>query len=114
MYLLRENEIFPTVLFLPTSSNKEFSRYIRRLLVTGKKSDSVVTKFSLKKAINKGGIAFSQVQFAVERILSDEETQLIKKLSEQIKCYAQNSQNAAKVGLNTGEITDSNIQESGI
>lgn len=105
MYLLRENEIFPTVLFLPTSSNKDFSRYIRRVLVTGKKSDSVVTKFSLKKAVNKGGIAFSQVQFAVERTLSDKEIQLIKKLSEQIKLYAQNSQNAAKFDENTGKVT---------
>lgn len=34
----------------------------------------------------------------VERTLSDEEIQLIKKLSEQIKLYAQNSQN-------TGEVT---------
>ena len=75
------------------------------MLVTGKKSDSVVTKFSLKKAVNKGGIAFSQVQFAVERTLSYEETQLIKKLSEQIKLYAQNSQNAAKFDENTGKVT---------
>ena len=105
MYLLRENEIFPVILSLPTSSNKEFSRYIKRLLSTGKKSDSVVTKFSLKKAVNKGGIAFSQVQFAVERTLSYEETQLIKKLSEQIKLYAQNSQNAAKFDENTGKVT---------
>lgn len=105
IYLLRENEIFPVILSLPTSSNKEFSRYIKRLLSTGKKSDTVVTKFSLKRAVNKGGIAFSQVQFAVERALSDEEAQFIKKLSEQIKCYAQNSQNAEKVDENTGEVT---------
>lgn len=49
MYLLRENEIFPVILSLPTSSNREFSRYIKRLLSRGKKSDSVVTKFSLKR-----------------------------------------------------------------
>ena len=106
MYLLREGEIFPIILCLPTSSNKEFSRYIKRLLSTGKKSDSVVTKFSLKKAVNKGGIAYSQVQFALDRKLTDKETQLIKKLSEQIKCYAQNSQNTAKVDENTGEVVD--------
>ena len=44
MYFLREGEIFPMVLSLPTSSNREFSRYIKRLLSRGKKSDSVVTK----------------------------------------------------------------------
>ena len=64
-----------------------------------------MTKFSLKKAVNKGGIAFSQVQFAVERTLSDKEIQLIKKLSEQIKLYAQNSLNTAKINENTGEVT---------
>lgn len=37
MYLLRENEIFPVILPLPTSSNKEFSKYIKRLLSKGKK-----------------------------------------------------------------------------
>ena len=57
MYLLRENEIFPMILSLPTSSNREFSRYIKRLLSRGKKSDSVVTKFSLRKAVNKTGIS---------------------------------------------------------
>ena len=56
IYLLRENEMFPLILSLPTSSNKEFSKYIKRLLSKGKKSDKVVTKFSLKKAVNKTGI----------------------------------------------------------
>lgn len=55
MYLLREGEIFPVILSLLTSSNKEFSRYIKRLLSKGKKSDSVVTKFSLKKGCKQGG-----------------------------------------------------------
>lgn len=43
LYLLRENEIFPDVLILPASSIQEFSKYIRRLLSIGRKSDSVVT-----------------------------------------------------------------------
>lgn len=37
MYLLRKNEVFPVVLFLPTSSNKDFSRYIRRTACYWKK-----------------------------------------------------------------------------
>ncbi len=35
MSLLKKNEIFPMVLSLPTSSNREFSRYIKRLLSRG-------------------------------------------------------------------------------
>ena len=107
MYLLREGEIFPVVLSLPTSSNKEFSRYIKRLLSRGKKSDSVVTKFSLKKAVNKTGISYSQVQFSVARELDTKEIELIKNYSEQVKSYAQSKDNFQKVDITTGEIIDS-------
>ena len=107
MYLLREGEIFPVVLSLPTSSNKEFSRYIKRLLSRGKKSDSVVTKFSLKKAVNKTGISYSQVQFSVARELDTKEVELIKNYSEQVKSYAQSNDNFQKVDITTGEIIDS-------
>lgn len=109
IYLLQEGEIFPVILSLPTSSNREFSRYIKRLLSTGKKSGSVVTKFSLKKAVNKGGIAYSQVQFAVDRKLTDEEISLIKRFSEQVKCYAQSDKSVnecIEVNKNTGEVMD--------
>lgn len=111
MYLLREGEIFPVILSLPTSSNREFSRYIKRLLSRGKKSDSVVTKFSLKKAVNKTGISYSQVQFGLGRELTSEETQLIKNYSEQVKSYAQSKANLQKVDITTGEIIDSGESE---
>lgn len=107
MYLLKENEIFPMILSLPTSSNKEFSRYIKRLLSRGKKSDSVVTKFSLKKAVNKTGISYSQVQFSVARELDIKEIELIKNYSEQVKSYAQSKANLQKLDITTGEIIDS-------
>ncbi len=107
MYLLRENEIFPMVLSLPTSSNREFSKYIKRLLSRGKKSDSVVTKFSLKKAMNKTGISYSQIQFGLGRELENTEIELIKNYSEQVKSYAQSKANFQKVDITTGEIIDS-------
>ena len=111
MYLLREGEMFPVILSLPTSSNREFSRYIKRLLSRGKKSDSVVTKFSLKKAVNKTGISYSQVQFSAARELTNEEAQLIKNYSEQVKSYAQSKTNLQKVDITTGEIIDSEESE---
>ena len=88
IYVLREEEIFPLLLSLPTGTLKEFSRYIKRLLSKGKKSNSVVTRFSLKKAVNSGGIAYSQAQFAVDRNLTAEEYALVSKLSEQVKAYS--------------------------
>ena len=109
MYLLRENEIFPVILSLPASSNKEFSKYIKRLLSKGKKSGSVVTKFSLKKAVNKTGIAYSQVQFSMERPLTPEENALVGKMAEQVKLYAKENKASSEpdsIDETTGEVID--------
>ena len=88
IYVLREGEIFPLLLSLPTGSLKEFTRYIKRLLSKGRRTNSVITQFSLKKATNSGGIAYSQAQFAVDRLLTDEEYAVASRLSEQIKEYS--------------------------
>ena len=85
LYLLREGEIFPILLSLPTGSLKELGRYLMRLLSKGNRSNEVVTRFSLVKATNKGGITYAKAAFRMERKLSDEELPLIASLSEQIK-----------------------------
>ena len=87
IYVLREGEIFPLLLSLPTGSLQEFTRYIKRLLSKGRKSNAVVTRFTLRKATNAGGVVYSQAQFAIDRPLSPEEHVLIEKLSEQVKAY---------------------------
>jgi len=88
IYVLREGEIFPLLLSLPTGSLQEFTRYIKRLLSKGRKSNAVVTRFTLRKATNAGGVVYSQAQFTIDRPLSPEEHVLIEKLSEQVKAYA--------------------------
>lgn len=88
IFVLREGEIFPLLLSLPTGSLKELTRYLKRLLSKGRKSNSVVTRFSLKKATNSGGLAYSQAQFSVDRILTPEEHSLIEKMTEQVKAYS--------------------------
>ena len=88
IYVLREGELIPILLVLPTGSMKEFSVYIKRLLAKGKKSNSVVTKFSLKKVTNASGIAYSQAQFAVERLLTPEEMPYVQAMSDQVKSFA--------------------------
>lgn len=85
LYLLREGELFPVLLSLPTGSLKELGRYLMRLLSKGKRSNEVVTRFSLIKATNKGGIAYARAAFKMERKLTVEELPLIASLSEQIK-----------------------------
>ena len=88
IYILREGEAFPVLLSLPTGSLREFTRYIQRLLSRGRKSLSVVTRFSLKKAVNAGGIAYSQAQFNVDRTLSEDELAVVARLAGQVKEYA--------------------------
>ena len=110
IYLLIEGESFPMILSLPTGSLKDFTRYLMRQLSKGNKPNMVVTKFSLKKATNSNGIAFSQAQFAFERKLTDEEYKLVSGLSEQVKAL-QNSvgydvEENISVDNTTGEIIE--------
>ena len=86
IYILREGEIFPLLLSLPTLSLKPFTRYIMNLYSKGgRASNSVVTRFTLKEAVSSGGYIFSQAQFKAERNLTPEEKEVIAKLSEQVK-----------------------------
>jgi len=88
IYVLREGEVFPLLLSLPTGSLKEFTKYIKKLLGKGKKSNMVVTRFSLKKATSSGGVVYSQAQFAIDRALTPQEQALIDTLTEQVKAYS--------------------------
>ena len=90
LYILREGEIFPLLLTLPTGSLKSFTKYLKTQLSKGRTSGTIVTRFSLKKAVNNGGIAYSQAVFNFDRELTLEEIAIIKPLSEQIKAYASN------------------------
>ena len=105
IYILREGEVFPLLLSLPTGSLKEFTRYIQRLLSHGKKSISVVTRFSLKKTVNAGGIAYSQAQFAVARALTEEERLLLQPLAEQVKAFS------ARIGYDAEPVNDLSGQQ---
>ena len=112
LYLLREGELFPVILSLPTGSLKDFSRYIMRQLSKGNKSNMIVTKFSLKKAVNSGGIAYSQAQFSMERKLTAEEYALVHAMSEQVKAlqdtvgYDAEDDETLRVDPETGEVIE--------
>jgi len=85
LYLLREGDVFPVILSLPTGSLKDFSRYVMMVLNKGCKTNGVVTRFTLKKATNSSGIQFSQAQFSIDRRLTGEESAAIARMSEQVK-----------------------------
>jgi len=90
IYLLREGEMFPMLLSLPTGSLRGFTKYLQSQISKGRASNSIITKFSLKKATNAGGIAYSQAVFAFERTLTPDEQKAIQPLTEQVKSYAVN------------------------
>ena len=92
IFILREGKAFPTILSLPTASMKEFQMYIRNLIESHRKSNQVVTKFTLKKETNKTGITYSKVVLSFERDLTDAEKENISKMSEQTKSIAKNLQ----------------------
>jgi hypothetical protein len=100
VYILREGEVFPLLLSLPTGSLKIFAKYIKAQLSKGRKTNSIVTRFSLKKVVNSTGIAYSQANFTLDRVLTPEEYALIAPLSDQVKAYAR------KVGYETDIVSD--------
>ncbi|MCM1439360.1 MAG: hypothetical protein NC131_09210 [Roseburia sp.] len=112
LYILREGELFPITLSLPTGSLKSFSNYVKNQLSRGRKLNQVVTKITLKKATNTSGIAFSQAVFAFERMLTAEERTAVASVSETVKAYAANLTPASliddepQVNPETGEIIE--------
>lgn len=88
VFLLREGESIPTILTLPTGSLNDFSKYVMRLISKGKKSNQVVTKFSLTKAQNSGGIAYSKVVLTTAYDLTKDDIESISLMTEQVKALA--------------------------
>lgn len=84
LYLLKEGDIFPMILSLPTGSLKSFSKYLMRCLPRWGGSNLGITRFSLTKATSNGGIVYTKVQFQMERKLTEEEINLISSMSKKI------------------------------
>lgn len=98
IFLLREGESIPTILTLPTGSIGDFSKYIMRIISKGKKSNQIVTKFSLTKAQNQGGINYSKVVLTHAYDLSATEVEQVAKMSEQVRQLA-SRQDFTEVGI---------------
>ncbi len=98
IFLLREGESIPTILTLPTGSIGDFSKYIMRVISKGKKSNQIVTKFSLTKAQNQGGINYSKVVLTHAYDLNPTEVEQVSKMSEQVKLLA-SKQDFTEVGI---------------
>ena len=88
---------------IAVGSLKGFTRYLMRILPKYKNSNAVVTRFTLKKATSGTGIAYSQAQFAVARVLSPEEHALIAGMTEQVKAMS------AHVGYDNEDTVPPNV-----
>jgi len=88
IFLLLEDSALPVILTLPTSSLNDFSKFITRIVGKQKKSYQFITKFTLKKDQNAGGITYSKVVVAIERELTDAELQGVLPMVEQVKAMA--------------------------
>lgn len=90
LYILREGELFPITISLPTGSLKSFTNYVKSQLSRGRKLNQVVTKITLKKTTNASGIAFAQAVFGFVRMLSAEERAAVAGVTDTVKAYAAN------------------------
>lgn len=86
VYILREGEMFPLLLTLPPTSLKNFSDFMaKRIVGKGRRSSEVITKVTLKKTNNSGGIQYSQAVFAVAGVLDPETAQKAAEYAANIK-----------------------------
>jgi hypothetical protein len=91
LYVLREGEMLPLLLTLPPTSLKNLSDYITlRVVSKGLRSYGVVTKVSLKKAQNAGGINYSQAVFALAGKLAPAQVTAMADYSLGIKAMTRN------------------------
>ena len=88
IYLLRDGDLFPVLLTLPSTSIKNFSNYMaKRVLSKGHRSYGVLTKITLKKATSATGISYSQAQFALADALDTETAAKAMQMAAGIKAY---------------------------
>lgn len=85
LYIACSDRLVPFSLLLPVSSAGALNTYATTLFSQGKFLNSVLTSFSLEKATNKTGIAYSKMVFKKLRDLSPEEKELVKKLADTVK-----------------------------
>lgn len=78
------------MLSIPPASLGAFNQYMKRLLCKRLKYSQVVTKLSLSKATNKGGVPYSQLVLKMERLLTAEEREAISGLSGQMQSLIAN------------------------
>ena len=85
LFALTPGNMLPHALFLPPTSIKAMNAYMLRLASQGLKFCDVVTRLTLEKTKNDGGIIYSQVKPAMVQKLSDEAKAAAWEMSSKLK-----------------------------
>lgn len=63
VFLLQDGELFPVMLSLPVTSVKNFTDFVKRAVIKGRRTSSFITKITLIKDKSSAGIDYSKCVF---------------------------------------------------
>lgn len=89
VYILREGEALPLLLTLPPTSLRAFKDYLaKRIVLKGKRSWHVITRITLKREQNAGGIKYSSCVFAKAGDLSPQQVETLRATVDAVKTFS--------------------------
>lgn len=106
LLVMMEGKPFPVMFTVPRTSMKALKEYWKRSLFVDKMLSfaQVVTKFSLKKDKNAGGVTFNRIEFEMELDLGKDTKQVMLSIGEQFRGVLAN--------LDTAQDTEAPAAES--
>ena len=107
LYILREGDVLPLVLSLPPSALAAYDKYRTRLTMGGKQSLAVMTKFTLTKAKNAQGTAYSVPQFEAVSVLPLAEVERVREYA------AAMLKSAQKAGITADDYNAAAVEDGG-
>lgn len=108
IYFTKPDHLFPLLLVLPPTSLRNFTDYIKRSIVgKNRRSYEILTKFTLTKDKNEGGIEYSKAMFAPAGILSDVIKKQTKEYAEEIKAFTR----TIEVGAEDVSVEESSVED---
>lgn len=85
LFVVREGDFLPLVVSVPPTSLKGIGKYFMRLTSKSTPYYGVVTKLTLSKTKSDGGIEYSIIDAALERVLTPQETAAVKEYATGLK-----------------------------
>jgi len=89
LFILRTDQVFPSILVIPPTSLKNWSGYVTNLVNTHKMRPGIcVTKVKAVQAASRDGVKFTRVEFSFVRVINAAEAELMVKMLERVRAYA--------------------------